>query len=78
MQVARVEHDSTTFLTVLFNNIVIFNIIIFNVSNRLQEKLEGIEDGTLLSIQGQVSHLILEATDPLNLSVLFHGWQPWI
>lgn len=45
---------------------------------RLQEKLEGIEDGVPLSISGQVNHLIQEATDPANLSVLFPGWQPWI
>lgn len=45
---------------------------------RLQEKLEGIEDGVPLSVSGQVNHLIQEATDPENLSVLFSGWQPWI
>ena len=45
---------------------------------RLQEKLEGIEDGVPLSIHGQVNHLIQEATDPANLCLLFPGWQPWI
>lgn len=45
---------------------------------RLQEKLEGIEDGVPLSISGQVNHLIQEATDPANLCRLFPGWQPWI
>lgn len=45
---------------------------------RLQEKLEGIEDGVPLSISGQVNHLIQEATDPANLCMLFPGWQPWI
>lgn len=45
---------------------------------RLQEKLEGIEDGVPLSISGQVNHLIQEATDPANLCLLFPGWQPWI
>ena len=45
---------------------------------RLQEKLEGIEDGVPLSISGQVNHLIQEATDPANLCSLFPGWQPWI
>ena len=45
---------------------------------RLQEKLEGIEDGVPLSISGQVNHLIQEATDPDNLCRLFPGWQPWI
>lgn len=45
---------------------------------RLQEKLEGIEDGVPLSVSGQVNNLIQEATDPANLCVLFPGWQPWI
>lgn len=45
---------------------------------RLQEKLEGIEDGVPLSVSGQVNHLIQEATDPANLCLLFPGWQPWI
>ena len=45
---------------------------------RLQEKLEGIEDGVPLSVSGQVNHLIQEATDPNNLCILFPGWQPWI
>ena len=45
---------------------------------RLQEKLEGIEEGVPLSISGQVNHLIQEATDPANLCKLFPGWQPWI
>lgn len=45
---------------------------------RLQEKLEGIEDGVPLSVVGQVNHLIQEATDPENLCLLFPGWQSWI
>lgn len=45
---------------------------------RLQEKLEGIEDGVPLSVTGQVNQLIQEATDPSNLCLLFPGWQPWI
>ena len=45
---------------------------------RLQEKLEGIEDGVPLSVSGQVNHLIQEATDVANLCLLFAGWQPWI
>eukprot|EP00731_Ephydatia_muelleri_P031937 Em0023g444a len=45
---------------------------------RLQEKLEGIEDGVPLGISGQVNHLIQEATDIANLCQLFPGWQPWI
>ena len=45
---------------------------------RLQEKLEGIEDGVPLSVSGQVNQLIQEATDPSNLCLLFPGWQSWI
>ena len=45
---------------------------------RLQEKLEGIEDGVPLSVSGQVNQLIQEATDPSNLCLLFPGWQAWI
>ncbi|XP_028397502.1 serine-protein kinase ATM-like [Dendronephthya gigantea] len=45
---------------------------------RLRQKLEGEEDGTLLSVKGQVNHLIREAKDPKNLCRLFPGWQPWI
>ena len=45
---------------------------------RLQEKLEGIEDGVPLSVSGQVNKLIQEATDPNNLCLLFPGWQAWI
>jgi ataxia telangiectasia mutated family protein len=45
---------------------------------RLRQKLDGVEDGTLLSVKGQVNHLIREARDPKNLCRLFSGWQPWI
>ena len=48
------------------------------VLRRLHEKLEGEEDGVQLSVSGHVNHLIQEATDPANLSALFHGWQSWI
>lgn len=45
---------------------------------RLRQKLDGEEDGTLLSVKGQVNHLIRKAKDPENLCRLFPGWQPWI
>ncbi|XP_033740359.1 serine-protein kinase ATM-like [Pecten maximus] len=45
---------------------------------RLQQKLQGIEDGIQLSVAGQVNHLIQEARDPKNLSRLFPGWQPYL
>ncbi|XP_064597040.1 serine-protein kinase ATM-like [Liolophura sinensis] len=45
---------------------------------RLQQKLQGIEDGVQLSVHGQVNHLIQEARDTTNLCKLFPGWQPYI
>lgn len=54
------------------------NKIAERVLVRLRQKLDGIEDNTLLSVKGQVNHLIREARDSKNLSRLFPGWQPWI
>ncbi|XP_071112563.1 serine-protein kinase ATM-like [Haliotis cracherodii] len=45
---------------------------------RLQQKLQGIEDGIQLSVSGQVNNLIQEARDPNNLCRLFPGWQPYL
>lgn len=45
---------------------------------RLRQKLQGVEGGVQLSVVGQVNQLIQEARDPLNLSKLFAGWQPYI
>ncbi|XP_041351980.1 serine-protein kinase ATM-like isoform X2 [Gigantopelta aegis] len=45
---------------------------------RLQQKLQGVEDGIQLSIMGQVNYIIQEARDPKNLCKLFPGWQPYI
>ena len=48
---------------------------------RLQQKLEGLEDptsGEAMSVQGQVQLLLNEATDPENLCMLYHGWAPWL
>ena len=45
---------------------------------RLQEKLDGYEDGVCLSTSGHINYLIQSATDIRNLSCLFPGWQPWI
>ncbi|XP_033125672.1 serine-protein kinase ATM-like [Anneissia japonica] len=45
---------------------------------RLRQKLQGEEDGVVLSVSGQVSRLIQEARDFKNLSGLFPGWQPWL
>lgn len=45
---------------------------------RIQQKVEGYEDGGLLSVEGQVSFLIRQATDPDNLAKLYVGWQSWL
>ncbi|XP_056139019.1 serine-protein kinase ATM [Lampris incognitus] len=45
---------------------------------RLQEKLKGVEEGTVLSVGGQVNLLIQQAMDPTNLCRLFHGWRAWV
>ena len=46
---------------------------------RVKQKLQGYSDTThdALSVEGQVTHLIAEATDRDNLCVLFPGWSPW-
>ncbi|XP_029027107.1 serine-protein kinase ATM isoform X2 [Betta splendens] len=55
-----------------------FNKVAERVLLRLQEKLKGVEEGTVLSIGGQVNLLIQQAMDPKNLSRLFPGWQAWV
>lgn len=45
---------------------------------RVQQKLQGIEDGYTSSIPGQVERLIQEAKDPMNLCRLFYGWQAYL
>ncbi|XP_028968570.1 uncharacterized protein LOC100909182 [Galendromus occidentalis] len=48
------------------------------VLQRLQDKLKGIEEGHLLSVQGQASITIQQAMDPLRLAQIFHGWKPYL
>ncbi|XP_054649530.1 serine-protein kinase ATM isoform X1 [Dunckerocampus dactyliophorus] len=55
-----------------------FNKVAERVLLRLQEKLKGVEGGTVLSVGGQVNLLIQQAMDPKNLSRLFPGWQAWV
>ena len=43
----------------------------------LVQKLEGREDGALLSVEGQVGMLIRKARDPENLCAVFEGWAQW-
>ncbi|XP_026541131.1 serine-protein kinase ATM isoform X1 [Notechis scutatus] len=56
----------------------LFNKVAERVLIRLQEKLKGMEEGTVLSVAGQVNFLIQQAMDPKNLSRLFPGWKPWV
>ena len=44
---------------------------------RVQQKLNGIQDGLVMSVPEQVSVLIQQATDQNNLSQVFNGWQPY-
>ncbi|XP_077397669.1 serine-protein kinase ATM isoform X3 [Festucalex cinctus] len=55
-----------------------FNKVAERVLLRLQEKLKGVEGGTVLSVDGQVNLLIQQAMDPKNLSRLYPGWQAWV
>ncbi|XP_059186754.1 serine-protein kinase ATM [Centropristis striata] len=55
-----------------------FNKVAERVLLRLQEKLKGVEEGTVLSVGGQVNLLIQQSMDPKNLSRLFPGWQAWV
>ncbi|XP_037534430.1 serine-protein kinase ATM [Nematolebias whitei] len=55
-----------------------FNKVAERVLLRLQEKLKGVEEGTVVSVGGQVNLLIQQAMDPKNLSRLFPGWQAWV
>lgn len=45
---------------------------------RVKEKLQGWEEGTLLSERGQVAHLINVASDLDLLAQMYYGWQSWM
>ena len=45
---------------------------------RIKEKLNGVEDGVVLSVEGHVSYLIQEAQSKDNLALLYEGWQAWV
>jgi ataxia telangiectasia mutated family protein len=48
---------------------------------RIQEKLQGYEDGTSgeqQSVEGQVQLLINSAKNKDNLCLMFCGWAPWV
>ncbi|XP_048349844.1 serine-protein kinase ATM [Sphaerodactylus townsendi] len=67
------EHNATA-----SSDIQTFNKVAERVLMRLQEKLKGVEEGTVLSVGGQVNLLIQQAMDPKNLSRLFPGWKAWV
>lgn len=49
--------------------------------SKVQEKLQGYEDGTAgeqQSVEGQVQLLINSARDHGHLSSMYPGWQPWV
>ncbi|XP_043278372.1 serine-protein kinase ATM [Venturia canescens] len=45
---------------------------------RIEQKLQGTEDGISSSISGQVERLIQQARDPRNLCRLYSGWQAYL
>jgi len=51
---------------------------------RVEDRLRGFvcrkKKGSIhpLSVEGQVSYLISQATDPANLAVMFWGWAPYL
>lgn len=45
---------------------------------RIEQKLQGTEEGLASSVSGQVERLIQEAHDPRNLCRLYCGWQPYL
>jgi ataxia telangiectasia mutated family protein len=52
-----------------------------NAIAKIQEKLQGYEDGTSgeqQSVEGQVQLLINSAKDPDNLCDMYVGWGPWM
>ena len=60
--------------TALFDNSVEADRVI----QRVSEKLQGIEQGTHLSVEGHVNYLIQTATNKDNLSRIYYGWQAWL
>ncbi|XP_014473077.1 PREDICTED: serine-protein kinase ATM [Dinoponera quadriceps] len=45
---------------------------------RIEQKLQGTEDGLVSSVSGQVERLLQEARDPANLCRVYYGWQPYL
>lgn len=49
-----------------------------SILERLKNKLNGIEDGFVLSNSAHVQYLIQKATDIANLVSIYPGWSPWM
>ncbi|KAI5192436.1 serine-protein kinase ATM [Nematocida sp. AWRm77] len=49
-----------------------------SILERLQDKLNGIEDGFALGSRAHVQCLVQKATDLSNLASIFPGWSPWM
>lgn len=45
---------------------------------RVGRKLDGFDEGILMSVEGQVKTIIQQARDPDRLSQVFCGWQPYL
>lgn len=45
---------------------------------QIKEKLMGLEKNSVLSVEGQVSHLIQQSMDPINLCQMYFGWQAFL
>ncbi|XP_076247506.1 serine/threonine-protein kinase tefu [Calliopsis andreniformis] len=45
---------------------------------RIEQKLQGTEEGVSSSVSGQIERLIQQARDPTNLCRLYCGWQPYL
>ena len=45
---------------------------------KVLQKLNGMEGGCILSVEGQVNQLIQQARDPTRLCKVFVGWQPYL
>ncbi|KAI5180039.1 serine-protein kinase ATM [Nematocida sp. AWRm80] len=49
-----------------------------SIQERVSEKLNGVEEGFILSTTAQIQCLIQRATSLPNLASIYPGWAPWI
>ncbi|KAI5173223.1 serine-protein kinase ATM [Nematocida sp. LUAm3] len=49
-----------------------------SIMERMNNKLNGSENGSILSSKAQIHYLIQRATNVSNLAEIFSGWSPWI